>query len=146
MLSSSHRRGVLILVVMLLVPTFAPAQKPGKKGAAFTFPPRLPDGKEVVTDKSDDFLKAPATLKKDVAIAKTAPTVDFLFFPGQTYEGKLWSNWGDSLAVDGKYYASLGDHSAPSGNAFVFEYDPDKKTFRRLVNVQKVLNLPDGHY
>src|SRR5262245_33552499 len=108
MRSPIHRRRMLIMVVVLLVPTLASAQKPGKKGAAFTFPPKLPDGKEVVTDKSDDFLKAPATLKKDVAVAKTAPTVDFLFFPGQTYEGKLWSNWGDSLAVDGKYYASLG--------------------------------------
>src|SRR5207249_10262073 len=67
-------------------------------------------------------------------------------FPGQTYETKLWSNWGDSLAVGGKYYASIGDHAGPSGNAFVFEYDPGTKAFRQLVDLKKLLNLPDGHY
>jgi len=137
----------LVLAAILACPAAAPAQKAGKKNdPAKTFPPVLPDGRQVVTDTSDDFLKAPASLKKDVTVARTAPTVDFLFFPGQTYEGKLWSTWGDSLAVDGKYYASLGDHSAPFGNAFVFEYDADQKKFRQLVDVKKILQLPEGHY
>ncbi|HEY7155182.1 MAG TPA: hypothetical protein VH575_14565 [Gemmataceae bacterium] len=137
----------LAFAFVLACPTAAPAQKPKKKsGPVLTFPPTLSGGRHVVTDTSDDFLKAPTGLKKAVAVAKTAPTVDFLFFPGQTYEGKLWSTWGDSLAVDGKYYASLGDHSAPFGNAFVFEYDVEQKKFRRLVDVQKILHLPEGHY
>jgi hypothetical protein len=85
-------------------------------------------------------------MKPGVTIAKTPPTVDFLYYPGQTYPGRPWSNWGDSLAVHGKYYASIGDHLAPAGNAFVYEYDPQKKTFRQLVEVKKLLNLPDGHY
>jgi hypothetical protein len=50
---------------------------------------------------------------------RAAPTVDFLYFPGQAYPGHPWSDWGDSLAVAGKYYASIGDHLAPKGNAFV---------------------------
>ena len=33
----------------------------------------------------------------------------------------------DSLVAGGKYYASIGDHLAPEGNAFVYEYDPDKR-------------------
>jgi hypothetical protein len=110
------------------------------------FPPKLPDGKEVVTDTSDVFLKRPATLKDDVEVAKTAPTIDFLFLPGQTYPGKPWSNWGDGVAANGKYYSAVGDHLAPGGNAFVFEYDPAKKAVRKLVDVRQVLNLPDGHY
>jgi hypothetical protein len=110
------------------------------------FPPVLPDGKIVLTDTSPDFLKPPAALKSGVAIAKTPPTVDFLFFPGQTYAGKPWSAWGDSLAVNGKYYTSIGDHLAPGGNGFVFEYDPRTKQLRQLVDVRKLLNLPDGHY
>src|SRR5262249_19660685 len=124
------------------------AQKPEKKAKApaVTFPPRLPDGKEVVTDTSPEFLKGPTTLKEGVAIAKTPPTVDFLYFPGQTYAGKPWSNWGDSLAVNGKYYASIGDHLAPTGNAFVHEYDPETKKIRQLVDLRKLLNLPEGHY
>jgi hypothetical protein len=114
----------------------------------------LPDGKRVVTDTSKEFLKAPATIGKDVAIAKTPPTVDFLYYPGQNYEGKPWSNWGDSLAIHGKYYASIGDHLAigrgdathGTGTGKVFEYDPQKKAFRLLADTAKVLNLPAGHY
>lgn len=118
----------------------------GVRGADVKYPPALPDGKEVVTDTSEDFLKKGSTLQKDVAVAKTAPTIDFLYFPGQTYAGRPWSNWGDSLAANGKYYASIGDHLAPAGNAFVYEYDPEKKRFRQLVDVRKVLELPEGHY
>jgi hypothetical protein len=111
-----------------------------------SFPPRLPGGKEVATDKAAAFLRPSATLRDGVAVAKAPPTVDFLYYPRQTYPGKPWSNWGDSLAADEKYYASIGDHLAPGGNAFVFEYDPASKRFRQLVDVRQVLNLPDGHY
>lgn len=114
--------------------------------ATITFPPALPGGKAVVTATTDEFLKPSATIRAEVSVAKTAPTIDFLFFPGQTYPGKPWSNWGDSLAVNGKYYASIGDHLAPGGNAFVFEYDPASKTLRQLVDLRKTLALPEGHY
>jgi hypothetical protein len=113
---------------------------------AQTFPPKLPDGKTVVTDTSDDFLKPGTTLQSGVAIAKTPPTIDFQYFPGQDYAGKPWSNWGDSIALGGKYYASVGDHLAPAGDAFVFEYDPATKTLKRLASVKKTLGLPEGHY
>jgi hypothetical protein len=137
--------------VLLALTTSVVGQR--KKDAAPWVTPALPDGKAVATDASDAFLKPTNTLKSGVAIAKTAPTIDFLFYPGQTYPGKPWSNWGDSLAINGKYYASIGDHHAVNGrdknhtgNAFVFEYDPEKKTLRQLVDLAKVLNLPAGHY
>lgn len=79
-------------------------------------------------------------------MAKEAPTVDFQYFPGQDYPGKPWSNWGNSTFAHGKYYASIGDHLAPQGNAFVFEYDPMTKQFRRLLDVRQLLDLPEGHY
>src|ERR1700684_2897504 len=60
-----------------------------KKGPDLEFPPRLPDGKEIHTVTSDEFLKAPATIDKDVLIAKTAPTIDFLYYPCQTYKAKI---------------------------------------------------------
>jgi hypothetical protein len=128
-----------------------PAQpKKGKGGAAakadLKFPPALPGGQAVVTDTSGEFLKPPATLKEGVAVAQAPPTIDFLHFPGQDYPGKPWSNWGDGIAVNGKYYTAIGDHLAPAGNAFVFEYDPAAKALRQLADVRKVLNLPDGHY
>jgi len=84
-----------------------------------TFPPKLPDGKDVVTDTSEAFLKPGSTLKSGVEIAKTAPAIDFMYFPGQDYAGKPWSNWGDSIAAGGKYYASIGDHLSPAGDGFV---------------------------
>lgn len=121
-------------------------KKKAKKGPEVTYPPKIPGDKEVVTDTSEELLKPPSTLRKDIAIAKTPPTVDFLYYPGQTYEGHPWSNWGDSLAANGKYYASIGDHLAPAGNAFVYEYDPAKKTFRQLADIRKMLSLPEGHY
>lgn len=153
---SGHKRWLLAGLVFGLAAAAvardaqSPQQDDKKKAKAakvdIPYPPKLPGGKEVVTDTSDAFLKPPATLREGVSIAKATPTVDWLYFPGQTYEGKPWSNWGDSLAVNGKYYASIGDHLAPAGNAFVFEYDPATKTMRQLLDLKQLLNLPDGHY
>lgn len=129
------------------------AETPAEKPAAVevTYPPALPGGEETVTDTSADFLKPPDTLKGDFTIAKTPPTIDFMYYPGQTYPGSPWSNWGDSVVAKGKYYASIGDHIKISkggggGNAFVYEYDPETKKLRRLVDIKKLLNLPEGHY
>ncbi|MBI3461893.1 MAG: hypothetical protein HY000_02375 [Planctomycetes bacterium] len=48
--------------------------------------------------------------------------------------------------MGGRYYTSIGDHLAPAGNGYVYEYDPEKRAFRLLVDVRKLLNLPEGHY
>jgi hypothetical protein len=117
-----------------------------KKAPEVWKPPALPDGKRLVTDSSDAFLKPPAGLKDGVTAAKIAPTIDFAYFPGQTYAGKPWSCWGESTFANGMYYASIGDHLAPAGTAYVYEYDPVKKDFRQLIDVKKLLALPDGHY
>ncbi len=130
-------------------------KKPSSAVAEVTFPPALPGGKVIVSDRSDEFLKPPATLRSNVTVAKTPPTVDFLYYPGQTYEGKPWSNWGDGVVANGKYYSAIGDHLAigakgdgshGTGTALVFEYDPQSKSLRQLVNTTKVLDLPAGHY
>jgi hypothetical protein len=155
-LSLSPRRAAVfaaLCATAALAPA-APGQTAAKQKAApaLTFPPKLPDDRPVLSATSDDFLKPPATLREGVAVAKTAPAVDFLYFPGQDYEGRPWSNWGDSVAAGGKYYASIGDHLAVggktdrTGTGRVFEYDPDKKTFRQLADVAQVLNLPKDHY
>ena len=114
--------------------------------ADVSYPPELPNGQDRVTVTSLEFLKAPATILSDVTVAKTPPAIDLMFFPGQSYPGNPWSAWGDSLAAGGKYYAAIGDHLAPAGNAFVFEFDPATKLFRQLVDLRKLLSLPDGHY
>lgn len=121
-------------------------KKAAKGKVDVTYPPILPGGNERTTDTSEEFLKPPASLREGVAIAKTSPTIDFQYYPGQTYAGNPWSNWGDSITANGKYYASIGDHLAPEGNAFIYEYDPATKKFRQLLDLKKLLALPAGHY
>jgi hypothetical protein len=117
-----------------------------KREPELKFPPRLPRDASVVTDRSTEFLQPPQSLAQGVEVAKTPPTIDFALFPGQDYPGKPWSAWGESIVSGGKYYASIGDHLAPAGNAFVYEYDPEKKSFRKLLDLKELLKLPDGHY
>lgn len=121
--------------------TKAKEKEKKKKNAApeLPFPPTLPDGKTILTVTSDLFLKAPATIDKDVLIAKSIPTVDFIYYPGQTYKASIWSNWGDGVAANGKYYSAIGDHNAPKGNAYVYEYDPAKKAIRLLTDIASVI-------
>ena len=114
-------------------------------GAEVSYPPALPGGEKVATATSGALLRPPASLE-GISVASTAPTVDFMYYPGQTYEGNPWSNWGDGVAVNGKYYSAIGDHLAPEGNAYVYEYDAATKSLRRIVDVRDVLKLPQGHY
>jgi hypothetical protein len=109
------------------------------------YPPRLPDGAAVGTATGPDLLRGPAP-QAGVAVAKTAPTVDFLYYPCQTYKAKTWSCWGDGSVAGGIYYSAIGDHNAPAGNAFVYAYDPAARNLRLLVDLAKVLRLPEGHY
>jgi hypothetical protein len=146
---------MIIAVSMILQVDIASAQtaKPQAKRAArkaaepeVAYPPQLPGGQALVTVTGPELLARPDTLLDGVTMAKTPPVVDFAFYPGQTYAGKPWSNWGDSRFAQGKYYSAIGDHLAPQGNAFVYEFDPDARSFRLLTDVRKLIDLPDGHY
>jgi hypothetical protein len=108
-------------------------------------PPALPDGQRVATFSSAKLLEPPASLR-NVSVATTPPVVDFLYYAGQDYEGKPWSNWGDGVATPGKYYSAIGDHKAPDGNAFVYEYDAATKTLKKIVDLRRLLDVPDGQY
>lgn len=128
-----------------------PPKDPAKKAAwkLQEYPPLLPDGAEVITDSSPEFLQVPAwaeDLGLDTSrftVAKTPPTIDFMYFPEQNQRGNPWSDWGDGLAIDGKYYAGIGDHAF---KAYVYEYDAKTKKLRTLVDIAKFLDLPQGHY
>ena len=131
----------------------AKAPKNSEAASPLAYPPVLPGGQEKATVNAADLLKPAMTLRAGVAVAKTPPAIDLMYFPGQDYPGKPWSVWGDSVVAGGKYYASIGDHLAvdraterSTGNCFVYEYDPATRTLRRLVDVMKLLNLPAGHY
>lgn len=123
-----------------------PAAKPKPAKVEFPYPPSLPDGAKSVTVKSNDLLQKPETLAEGVTVAKEAPVVEFMYYPGQDYPGDPWSNWGDSSVANGKYYSAIGDHAAPRGNAFIFEYDPATKVLRKVLDIQATLKMPEGHY
>ena len=74
------------------------------------YPPRLTGDASRITLQGRELLTPPATLKPGVKVAETPPVVDVMYYPGQDYEGKPWSVWGDGLAVGNKYYSSIGDH------------------------------------
>jgi len=124
---------------MMLIAIFLAAlvqEKPDPR-YPLKYPPALPDGKEFVTDQSPDFLKPPPNLRAGVEIAKTAPVVDFMFYPGQDHIGVPWSVWGDGCAAGDKYYSAIGDHRSPKGTAMVCEYDATTKKMRILVDLKK---------
>ena len=106
----------------------------------------MPDGQSIVSVESADLLAPQDNLKPGVQIAKTAPKVDLIYYPEQNYEGHPWSVWGDGLTVGTKYFSAVGDHLAPKGNAFVFEYDSKTSRIRTLASTAKTINLPEGHY
>lgn len=140
--------------VTIDVPAAEPVQKkaPAKASAktpvapTVTYPPQLPGGKPFVSFTSPTVLERPEKFSPEIAIAKKPPQIDFLYYPGQDYEGKPWSNWGDASFAAGKFYSSIGDHLAPRGNAFIFVYDPEKQSLTKLTDIQKLVNLPEGHY
>jgi len=149
-LGISFNTACLILMVLVL---FWSGQRgiAGRAGAKRAdvkppaLPPTLPNGKTVATFSSAELLESPASMR-NVSVATTPPVVDFLYYPGQDYEGKLWSNWGDGAAIPGKYYSAIGDHKAPDGNAFVYEYDTATKTLKKIVDLRELLNVPEGQY
>lgn len=103
------------------------------------YPPRLPDEKTVVTERSAEFLKPGPNLRDGVQIARTPPTVDFAFYPEQNYPGNPWSHRSDGIVVGDKYYSSSNDHLAPRGTAHLWEYDAATKQFRLLCDTVKFL-------
>lgn len=103
------------------------------------YPPQLPDGKTVVTERSPEFLKPGPNLRDGVEIARTPPTVDFTFYPDQNYPGNPWSHRSDGIVVGDKYYSSSNDHLAPRGTAHLWEYDAVAKQFRLLCDTTKFL-------
>lgn len=103
------------------------------------YPPVLPGGQSVVTDTAPAFLEPGGTLLANVAIARTPPTVDFMFMPDQDYPGNPWSFRAMGCATNGKYYTAVCDHLAPRGNVNLYEYDVAAQRFRRLASTTTIL-------
>jgi len=126
---------VMAVAMVLLIARLGTTSSAGVKKADVeppALPPTMPDGKTIATFSSPGLLEPPVSMQ-DVSVAKTPPVIDFLYYPGQDYEGKPWSNWGDGVATPGKYYSAIGDHRAPDGNAFVYEYSTGTRTLKKVV-------------
>lgn len=110
------------------------------------FPPRIPGNRTQFEVSSDQLLMRPEAILDEVVVAKTPPQVEFRYYPGQDYEGRPWSVWGDGLVNGDVYYSAIGDHLAPEGNAYVYRFDAESGAFDRIVDVRDTLDLPEGHY
>jgi hypothetical protein len=108
------------------------------------YPPTLPGGQSVASDESPEFLNPPPGLREGVAIAKTPPRIDFLYYPGQDHAGNPWSDWGEGCVAGGKFYSAIGDHLSPGGTGLVCEYDPATRNIRILADIRKFL-VEGGH-
>src|SRR5262249_1958529 len=107
--------------------------------AQLAYPPALPDGRTVATDRAEAFLHPASALREGVVVAATPPTVDFMYYPGQDHPGHPWSGWGDGCTAGSRYYSAIGDHLSPRGTAQVYEYDGATKKLRLLVDIRRFL-------
>lgn len=117
-------------------------RKPGRtlvERYPLPYPPKLPEGKTVVTESDPSFLVPNDKLRERVEIAKTPPVIDFAFYPDQNYPGNPWSHRSDGIVVGDKYYSSSNDHLAPRGTALLWEYDAAAKQFRLLCDTTRFL-------
>lgn len=126
----------------LLLPASGAAADP------LPWPPKLPGGAAFVRDASPQLLEVPkgVQLTPGVVVAKAAPEVEFHYYPGQDYPAKLWSAWGENLAVGPYCYSAIGDHDGPVGNAFLYQYDARDQQLRKVVDLKQVLQVPEGKY
>jgi len=111
----------------------------GIRAQDLKLPPTLPDGMRIVEFTSSEMLEPTIELRAAVVVAETPPTIEFLYYPGQDHPGRPWSNWGDGLATDDKYYSAIGDHQSPKGTAQVYEYDSRTRRLRLLVDLRTFL-------
>jgi hypothetical protein len=121
----------------------------------------MPREGELASVESEEFIKPPEGffdgLKPEngaVTVAKTPPRVDFILYPGQriftdqeSAQGARWSIWGDGcLASNGKFYSAMGDHRSPTGECFLFEYDPERRELRKILDFREFLGRKEGQY
>jgi hypothetical protein len=133
------------LVLVLWLPL---AMEGRLAGEELVFPPLLRDGSTSASVEGDELLRIAdgVELAEGVVVASEAPRVDLVIYPGQDYPGKPWSNWGEGVVAGGVFYSGIGDHLAPAGNAFLYAYREEEGELERLLDLRKLLALPEGHY
>jgi hypothetical protein len=125
-----------------------------------TWPPALPSANEngIGTISTPDLLKTPEAVQRildsnaaaaKLTIAKAVPVVELTYhqgLPNAALNGTGWSSWGDiCLASDGKVYSGIGNHwKTEKGEAYIYCWDPSKKEFKKIVDLNKVTGAKPG--
>ncbi len=99
----------------------------------------------MAVDCDEAFITIPENLDRKllegVSVAKTPPTIEFapvrgidpMYFPDNNRS--LWSNWaGVTKAPNGCFYFAEGDHRGADSHVYLFEYNPEKQDYRRVVD------------
>lgn len=125
-----------------------------------TWPPATPGSvRGTVSISSDDLLAIPAAVAEtrnddgvaSFVVAEQPPSIHLAFhrkLGPNAVSRRLWSSWGDITAArDGSVYVGIGDHgNAVGGDArcFVHRWDPNTRTFEKIVDMNDVVPPRDG--
>ncbi len=146
-------RPIFALLAALWIPLSAQAED-------ISWPPPLKEAKDgVLTVSGPELLAVPESVTKAVSdgkaapfvVARTAPKV-WLAYHDQLGPGaatrRLWSSWGDiGLAKGGPVYCAIGDHGldqAGDARCFVYEWNPQTKKLRQIVDMGQVVPHKEG--
>jgi hypothetical protein len=95
------------------------------------------------------FIATPSGLKGNFVVSTTPPSVDVYLISGLPEADKetLWSSWGNGcLASNGKYYFAIGDHRGYDGDSYVYEYDPQKGSLEKIIDIADAIGQKKGDY
>ena len=86
-----------------------------------------------------------ATAKELQAGGGDRPRVRAVVYPHPDYPGKLWSQWGQGVALpDGRFFSAIGDHCGVNGNAYFYEFSPESGRLRLLSDVASAVGHRNG--
>ena len=114
--------------------TPATVSPPDRTGACADLPPGEP------------FVGGPSVELLDLGESSGA-RVEGVVYPRPDYEGDPWTQWGQGLALgDGRFFSAIGDHLAPNGNSYIYEYDPATGTLAMLGDLLSYVDHQPGSW
>ncbi len=73
--------------------------------------------------------------------------VDAVVYPRPGYEGRLWSQWGQGIALaDGRFLSAIGDHAGVDGNSFIYEFDARTGILTQIADVLSIADHAPGDF
>lgn len=113
------------------------------EGTATTHPASRPTDCSLVAGQP--FVGGPAVEVVDIG-ESNGVQVQGVRYPRPDYEGDPWTQWGQGLLHEGKFYSAIGDHIGVDGNSYLFEYDPSTGTLSTLGDVLSYVDHEPGSW